>query len=645
MTAMNSASGQLLRNATAPQSALIERGPLYFRSSAGPLFGWLHRSTFRAQQHRAVLLCPPWGFEQIHAHRGLRHLADGLARAGFVVLRFDYHGTGDSAGSDEAAGRLSMWLENIESARRWLEREFGFDHASVVGLRLGAALAARAASEMPIDDLVLWAPVVKGRAYIRELKALSMTAEPSITSGPGIEAAGFFMSEQMAEEVSGIDLLKSPPQCRRALIVTRDDLPTDTKLLDYLCSLGIDAQQTVQPGYAAMMAEPHFTAVPQQAISEIVRWLTLGSVKPAERSPSTALTTLPWPTEALFSAESTLPQFAIRNPQSAISPSSLRERAIRLSNQPDLFGIHTEPCIPASATARPPTIILLNAGSAYRVGASRLHVLLARRLACDGFSFLRLDFSGLGDSVTPDLARENDPYPATAFRDIDLAMKFLRRELNVERVILMGLCSGAYAAFQSAVQFLDPILVESVIINPLTFHWQEGMTVESAENLKFKAFREGVESALRPGKWLKLLTGRSKLGVAGAVRVLRERWQLTRNFPYKETQQAVGDVPLPSHSGKNDLPGDLTRIAKNGRRLSCYFSRSDPGYDILTFYATPEVDQLCRTGQMRIAFIDDADHTFSRRAARENLLHAIASDLSSRYVAGAALDAKVAPVA
>ena len=67
-----------------------------------------------------------------------------------------------------------------------------------------------------------------------------------------------------------------------------------------------------------------------------------------------------------------------------------------------------------------------------------------------------MDLCGLGDSVTLDSERKNDPYPATAFRDIDLALQCLRSQFGTERVVLMGLCSGAYAAFQAAASWPTP---------------------------------------------------------------------------------------------------------------------------------------------------------------------------------------------
>jgi hypothetical protein len=48
----------------------------------------------------------------------------------------------------------------------------GAARLSMVGLRFGAVLAARGAAKRPVQDLVLWDPVVHGRAYLDELRAL-----------------------------------------------------------------------------------------------------------------------------------------------------------------------------------------------------------------------------------------------------------------------------------------------------------------------------------------------------------------------------------------------------------------------------------------------------------------------------------------
>ena len=149
----------------------VRRTPFYCTSQGASLFAWLHQSEADRHCQRGVIICAPVGYEQIHAHRSLRHLADALAAAGFPTMRIDYNGTGDSAGTDEDPDRHATWLANLRSAMSWMRDELGCEAVGLVGLRLGAALAAQVAALEPVHDLVLWTPVIKGRAYVREMKA------------------------------------------------------------------------------------------------------------------------------------------------------------------------------------------------------------------------------------------------------------------------------------------------------------------------------------------------------------------------------------------------------------------------------------------------------------------------------------------
>ena len=64
----------------------------------GNRFGWLHAGSGT----RGVVLCNTYGHEYVWTYSGMRHLADALSARGMWVLRFDYRGTGDSAGADLA---------------------------------------------------------------------------------------------------------------------------------------------------------------------------------------------------------------------------------------------------------------------------------------------------------------------------------------------------------------------------------------------------------------------------------------------------------------------------------------------------------------------------------------------------------------
>ncbi|MCU1487507.1 MAG: hypothetical protein JWN67_4253, partial [Actinomycetia bacterium] len=89
--------------------------PTWFGPVDRPLFGWLHApdgGTARA----GVVLCPPTGYEAVCSHRTLRVVAERLAELGIAALRFDYDGTGDSAGRHDDPGRVDAWVGSVEAA-------------------------------------------------------------------------------------------------------------------------------------------------------------------------------------------------------------------------------------------------------------------------------------------------------------------------------------------------------------------------------------------------------------------------------------------------------------------------------------------------------------------------------------------------
>ncbi len=112
----------------------------WFGSVERPLFGWYHAPAQHTARGSAVL-CNAFGHEGMVAHRTHRRLALRLACEGFAVLRFDYDGTGDSAGSDYDPGRIEAWLSSIQRAIQEVVTLSGASQVALIGTRLGALLA------------------------------------------------------------------------------------------------------------------------------------------------------------------------------------------------------------------------------------------------------------------------------------------------------------------------------------------------------------------------------------------------------------------------------------------------------------------------------------------------------------------------
>ena len=121
---------------------------------------------------RAVaVFCHPFGEEKKNAYRPFVDLGRLLAEKGAASVSFDYAGCGDSSGEMDDA-TLEMWIEDtlavIESARALAPAGAP---VLLAGLRLGASIAALAALRAGVERLILWQPVVNGRAdFAAELR-------------------------------------------------------------------------------------------------------------------------------------------------------------------------------------------------------------------------------------------------------------------------------------------------------------------------------------------------------------------------------------------------------------------------------------------------------------------------------------------
>jgi alpha/beta superfamily hydrolase len=145
--------------------------PLFFGPEDG-LFGVYHPPDAVPRRAAAIVLCYPAGHEYLRVQRSFRNAAAALARLGFPVMRFDYSGTGDSAG--EGSDRdLAAWTRDLAAAIAEVKRRSGARRVALAGLRLGGSIAwLEASARDDVDALVAWDPVVDGQSYVEDLLAL-----------------------------------------------------------------------------------------------------------------------------------------------------------------------------------------------------------------------------------------------------------------------------------------------------------------------------------------------------------------------------------------------------------------------------------------------------------------------------------------
>lgn len=141
----------------------------------------------------------------------------------------------------------------------------------------------------------------------------------------------------------------------------------------------------------------------------------------------------------------------------------IREEVVQFGPDRCLTGIVTSPS-QIKRREEAPAAVILNAGALHRVGPMRLNVFLARSLAANGVTAMRLDLSGLGDSRVRSGRLSAD---RRAVMDVVSALDHLQTHYGQQRFTLMGLCSGAYNSHISSLE--DRRVVGAVFIDGIAF--------------------------------------------------------------------------------------------------------------------------------------------------------------------------------
>lgn len=130
---------------------------------------------------RAIVMCHPLGEEKLWAHRVFVSFARDLAEAGFAVLRFDFRGEGDSERAFDQTDFESRIQDTCFAVDTVRELNPTVAEVTLLGLRLGASVAAAAAARRSdVARLVLWDPVVDGAAYMQAVLRLNLMFQMAV---------------------------------------------------------------------------------------------------------------------------------------------------------------------------------------------------------------------------------------------------------------------------------------------------------------------------------------------------------------------------------------------------------------------------------------------------------------------------------
>ena len=290
----------------------------------------------------------------------------------------------------------------------------------------------------------------------------------------------------------------------------------------------------------------------------------------------------------------------------------MREKAIRFGKTSPLVGVLAEPTVKGSDL---PAVLLLNSGILHHVGASRLHVQLARRLANAGYTVLRFDYSGIGDS---EARKDTLPFEKSAVLETQEGMDYLTQTRGAKSFVLMGLCSGADMAYKVALA--DPRVAGVFQMDAFCYRTQGyWMRYYAQRVFSLTTWKNWVARKLNPPR--------------------------TQDLPQRDTENTETPEYRRKFPPRESVAADLQTLMGRAVQLLYVFSGGQSEhYNHREQYkqSFPEVNFGDR---LQVEYVAGADHLFTNLDHQRFVLDTTAAWMSRRWPVPASTATPVAPAA
>ena len=534
------------------------------------LFGYLHRPANQCADTGVVLIAP-LGRDARCAHRPMRLFADQLAAAGVPTLRYDHRGTGDSLdlpGTDAEA--LNEWLCGVGHAVETLKAQTGVKRIILGGVRLGATLAALSAEQA--DGLILLAPVLSGRSWLRRLRFSAGAGADRATTGDDapLDSDGLELSAASAAALARIDLETIPTLAIPTFVAAQNKLVETWAAKQ--AAMGGPVHVGGFEGFRDLFLDAHSNRPPLAVFSAARQWLTddvgvtLGARGPIAGAP----------------------------PSDLRSPGAI-DHAVQFG--PGLQGVLCAP--EAAEKAQDTAVLFLNTGGDPRSGIGGFATEAARTLARLGVASLRFDFAGLGDSPLADDGAPSHVYETPREADIDAAAAFLIQQ-GARHLVVVGVCAGAYHALHTA--WRDPRVTAAFVVSPVKLIWREGDSLVFGRKDDGKATQVYASAARQAQTWLRLLRG--QIDVGAVARTLASRLHGRINALASRYSPAAPAV-------------QMERFLRRGGRACLIMGLDDSSLDEVEAHLGPKGRRLTRAAEGQVRIHPDLDHGLARRQSRQ----------------------------
>lgn len=274
----------------------------------------------------------------------------------------------------------------------------------------------------------------------------------------------------------------------------------------------------------------------------------------------------------------------------------------------------------ARTDADRPAVVMLNAGLMHRVGPNRIYVKIARALARIGFTVLRFDFSGIGDSRP---RSDHLPYLQSAPTEAKEAMDWLAMQHGHQRFVLMGHCSGAGFSYWVASQ--DERVIGAAIIN-----FEGGSEAWTEFDRRRKVSRQVIEDYKRDtlfnrSRWAKVLSGRADYYSIARKLFKDVLWYRITEYAFK-VQYGVGRQRIEkADSVEAKAQANLRRMVERGVSVMFIHSEGSTGQAQVQAALGDEIERLRNASKLNVVVVPQSDHLFTL-LARQRLVTQVLTD-------------------
>jgi len=564
----------------------------WLKSGDENIFFW-HHTPEKINKNAAIIIIGPIGPEYMSSHRSIRLLADSLSLLGFHSIRYDPIGMGNSSGKLDDPHIWKNWVESPNILADHLQKKFNINDIILIGLRSGCLVLSEAQQRFSIKSAVFWYPLISGTAFIRGIQLLDSVLYENKEKSNTLEGGGYPFTQELQNDIKKINIVAQNYNSLENALVITSEISELNKLSDKMISSGIKTDLVNLNGLDDMLRQVTLSKIPFQNIKYISTWL--------EKSNKEQIKNL----------------IECDEIRTNYHHSEFNEEVVSISSSQNIFGVLSTPII----DDREKILVFINTGASHHAGPNRIHIDVARMLAKQGISTLRIDLSNLGDSSESYEIDPPEEYPATATDDILLILTYLKTNLSNKQIVLCGISAGAHNIFHAALEPSCENLCNIILINPETFYWKPDQTIFSSGNPQTEIneiyYRKQI---FNYKKWFALIINPTKIyrTLQFLILLLIKKAKLFLLF-------ALGALNI--HI-KSTLENDIIILANKDIGITLIYSQGDPGYKILMSQASRTIKNLANKNRYSSIQIPNADHTFSSIKSRKNLYMAISDSIN-----------------